>query len=198
MPYAIYQLHVNGQLHREFSSRKKTKLEVMTDLVRYLQSIADRKEVPMPRRAPAPTVDHPGPDAGLQNSFFVMSDMLRGVSIRVLHIIDAETEKKLDLLIQFLELVPQYERRLNHEEHREYVISMSQLSFGVKRVLAQMFSPFWPELEPETVKNHIDSLNWCHANVAAFVYMMDNMPLDDTTFVERYRQLAEKAKQVTA
>ncbi len=140
MPYAIYQLEIEGQLVSSFISLKKDEAGVLGDVTSYiLRNVKKKKFNPTAKSL----------EADLCIAMSMVSDRLSEVALRVIEVIDAETEGKIDYMLHFLDRAKYLIPELTTSGNQSALITINRIEFGINRVVNNRLHPGYVHLTDE-------------------------------------------------
>jgi hypothetical protein len=165
MPYAIYSLNVDGQQYNEFVSFKKTKHQVLGDVIAFLmdefKGIKDDIEYTPKMLA-----------ADLHLLGDEMGEYLKAADLQVLEVIDKATEEKIDILLDFVATSRDLMGAFSFHDDQSTEVVLSQLDFGARRCLDRRFSRFRLDSTDEEREADDKTLEWFAVGVGLFKAMV--------------------------
>ncbi|MNM23105.1 hypothetical protein D3C81_334960 [compost metagenome] len=165
MPYAIYSLNIDGQAYHEFVSFKKTKHQVLGDVIAFLvdefKGINDDIDY---------TPKMLGADLCLLGD--EMGEYLKAIDLQVLEVMDKATEEKIDILLDFVANSREMLGAFSFHDNREAEILLSQLDFGVRRCLDRRFSRFRLDSTDEDRAEDDKTMEWYTIGAGLFKAML--------------------------
>ena len=140
MPYALYRLEIDGQLASSFISRKKDEAGVISDVTSYMLRNVKQKKF-------TPTIN--SLEADLCVALGMVANRLSEVTLRVLEVVDASTEGKIDYMLHFLDRTKHLIPELTTSGNQSALITIDRITFGINRVLNNRLHPGYVHLTDE-------------------------------------------------
>ena len=185
MPFAIYQLSIDGEIHHDFYTYGYDKPEVIADVAKYVQRYHQELAA---RANPVKEVTLLTTKMLEADLYLALDDMghrLDNVELKVLEIIDKDEEPKIALLRKLILKADDIGMKLNQSGNKEGELRHGQLVFGARRVLGRRMSTFGAELTPgaDALKREQDkvAVDYYYQQAAVFEYLL-NYTYDDAEF----------------
>lgn len=168
MPYALYKLFSDGELHSDFTTYSKTRVDVVSDAVKFL--LAARAEKYFCADTCKQEVTAKSLEADLYLDVDALSKILADVEIKVVEVIGIEEEPIIDKAISTLEIIDRVSERPFLKADK--VLALSRAKHNLQKALGVRFYQGFPELKEDVqegfkvaIEHSIEqAMNVCSAN----------------------------------